>query len=112
MRNFLRLNAMALLWGIGIGLLPLFAFGVYSHVAQTRRDACLTQYRYTSSSLDCAQYEESSDRLKALDAKFEAATAAYVREGKAQKVSVWVRDLESKQYAASNENTNYALFLP
>jgi beta-lactamase class A len=36
------------------------------------------------------------------------ATALYIKEGKATRISVWVRDLESKQWAASNENDRYA----
>ncbi len=72
------------------------------------RTACQQKYPFTSQMLDCTVYDMSVASTKALDAKLNDATAEYVKEGKAKRVSVWVRDLNTGQWAASNEFDTYA----
>jgi beta-lactamase class A len=109
--SFLRIPYSATRWivlGITIGFLPLFIYGAWWLVDQRNISDCLQQYHFTSASIDCASYAESSQRLQALDQKLGDARRLYVDGGKAARVSVWVRDLESKQWAATRENETYA----
>ncbi len=68
---------------------------------------CLAHYPLTSGSLDCATYDEGQQRLKNVDDAIDTATAQYVQEGKATRISVWIRDLTSGQTASNNENQRY-----
>jgi len=93
--------AVGVLLGVGVAVL-LSAEGTIS-----LQNNCSHQYPLTSPSLDC-DYSDNAARLRALDQSFETATAQYIKEGRATRISVWVRDLESKQWAASNERATYA----
>lgn len=68
---------------------------------------CTKQFPLTSQLLDCAGYDDSAARLKAVDAAIDEATARYIKEGKVTAISVWVRDLEDRQTASNNENQRY-----
>lgn len=83
-------------------------FFISKLVEPVSNDICLHMYSLTSQSLDCGSYDDSSSRLKAVDAAIDAAVAGYIKEGKATAISVWVRDLEGKQTASNNENQQYA----
>ncbi len=83
--------------------------GTYSYVqARYARDTCRSQYPHTSRTLGCISFDTNSERMQALNASLDKATAVYVGEGKATRVSIFVRDLVSQQWAASNENEVYA----
>ena len=91
-------------------LVAVVCFSVYSVLVLKQVPfsvGCGSYYPLTNGALDCGEYMQSSVRLQALDAELEAATNQYVARGKATRVSVWVRDLTSQQYAASNENETY-----
>src|SRR4051812_16659527 len=97
-----------ILWGVFFILLGVVLTILYFHNLRLVKYACLEKYSLTSPSLDCQSYQESSARLRALNQAFNDATASYIKEGKATRVSVWVRDQETRQWAASNENERYA----
>ncbi len=95
-----------LLVGIGIGLA---AFIVTPHAIDQDGDAeCLKKYPLTNNDIGCNEYEESLVSLKALDTAFEEVGQSYITSGKAKRISVWVRDLDSRLWAASNEFERYA----
>lgn len=98
-------NILITLSGILLGIAMTI---VYFHSQTLQKEACVQKYSLTSPALDCATYEDSSARLKALDQALDDATALYIKEDKATRISVWVRDLETKQWAASNETARYA----
>lgn len=68
---------------------------------------CAKNYPFINKNLDC-DYNDSAARLHALDTLLTNATHLYVQEGKASRVSVWVRNLSTKQWAASNETELYS----
>ncbi len=67
------------------------------------REKCAQAYEFTSASLGCSQYGESVVRMRALDQSLNDAVNLYLKNGKAKRISVWTRDLETKQWAAVNE---------
>ena len=68
---------------------------------------CIQKYPLVQHTVDCGQYNDASDRLENIDAAIDAATAQYIAEGKVTKISVWVRDLNSYQWASTDENDRY-----
>jgi beta-lactamase class A len=80
---------------------------LYYHAQGASEPNCQKNYPLTSPELDC-DYDEVRSRLDALDTKLEEAVAHYLAEGRANKISVWVRDLNSKQWAAVNETEMYS----
>lgn len=68
---------------------------------------CSATFPLTSRSLDCTDYDISSTKMDALDTKLTQAIALSQKEGKVTRASIWVRDLETKQYAAVNEFETY-----
>jgi len=98
----------SILWGVlctGIGVAATF---IYLQSQSASAQNCIKKYSLTSHTLDCADYEDSAARLRALGTTLDDAIAQYKREGKVTRVSVWVRDLQTKQWAASNELDRYA----
>ncbi len=69
---------------------------------------CFRKYFLTNRHLDCNEYEESLSTVQALSAKYDAAIKIFVDSGKAERVSVWTRDLDTRLWAASNEFEQYA----
>lgn len=102
----------ALLWvgvGLVVGLLP-FALQLYSSQDEVvQQNECFKKYNFTDQSLDCTTYENSSSRLGELNEKLNQATVQYISGGKAARIGVWVRDLKTGQWAASNE---FETFVP
>jgi beta-lactamase class A len=71
------------------------------------QENCAKEFQFTNQSLGCAEYEESISSMKSLDQELNDATKRYVKDGRATSVSVWVRDLKTRQWAASNEFERY-----
>lgn len=95
--------------GMGLCLALYIVSGEYDrYIAKQVRDACRKEYPFTSRTLGCITFDANSDRIHSLDAKLDAAASVYVQDGKASRVSIFVRDLTSQQWAASNENEVYA----
>ncbi len=95
--------------GAGILFFIYVATGTRAYVVAKRdRDTCRDQYPLISRSLDCITLDDNTERMHALDATLDSAAALYVREGKAKRVSIFVRDLTSQQWAGANENDVYA----
>ncbi|HYF13247.1 MAG TPA: serine hydrolase [Candidatus Paceibacterota bacterium] len=105
MTKGLAVKALWLAIGVAGGLTIALT---YLNTQAVADQDCLKKYSLTVSTVDCGQYEESLGKINALDQIFNEKTAQYVREGKAQRVSVWVRDLTTRQWAASNEFETYS----
>jgi beta-lactamase class A len=73
---------------------------------------CQKAYPLTSQSIPCDDYEVSAEALYKLEKKFNDAVEDYLQTGKAARVSVWVRDLETKQWAATKENDRFDQYAP
>ena len=69
---------------------------------------CVKKYFLTSQTLDCDTYDSSITSINNLDQKLDTAVVLYLKEGKAEHVSVWVRDLTTLQWASTNETQRYA----
>ncbi len=69
---------------------------------------CQKQYPLTSHSLDCAEFHDSVEITEHLHDMLEKMSDGYIRQGKATRVSVWTRDLISRQWAAYEEFETYA----
>lgn len=95
-------------FGLVLGLASMWGYAYYNDWQTRADDACTKQYSLTNQSLDCALYDARANQLQALDAKLEAATDQYIKEGKATRVSVFVRGLRTRLIAASNENETFA----
>ncbi|HVY72770.1 MAG TPA: serine hydrolase [Candidatus Paceibacterota bacterium] len=76
-------------------------------VAKRARDNCHDQYPLISRSIGCVTLDDTTERLRSLDILLDSTTDLYVKEGKAKRISIFIRDLVSQQWAASNENETY-----
>ena len=105
-------RSKSFLWGgflIAIGIVLGLSFWIFSPQASTPlSDGCLQKYSLTSQSIDCDTYDSSSARLDSLQNQMQTATDLYISEKKASRVSIFVRDLVTKQYASNNEDAMYA----
>ena len=109
----LSLKTRYLYAGVFVGMSLCLALYIVSgeyDAFQTRqlRNECRKNYPFTSGNLGCVTFDANSDRIHTLDAKLDAATSVYIQDGKATRVSIFVRDLMSQQWAGSNENEVYA----
>lgn len=69
---------------------------------------CQAQSPLISRTLDCDEYDRSAARMDTLNKTLSDAVARYRDNGDVKRISVWVRDLETKQYAAVNETNTFA----
>lgn len=65
------------------------------------------EYPLTNKYIDCGEYEQSTKRLDSLEKAFDEATDRFIADGKAERISVWARDLRTKQWAAKGEAEVY-----
>lgn len=93
--------------GVCIGIVPSALYVIFFYEHDIASAVCAHTYPHTNRTLDCGEYDTSATRLRTLNEKLHELTAAYVKNGKAERVSIWVRDLETKQWAASNESETY-----
>ncbi len=96
-----------LFMGVLIGFVPMLLVWSYWLYSQSSEVRCELDHPFTSKSIGCAQYAESTDRIKQLDASLDDAVQTYVTAGKATRISVWTRDLETTQWASTNETERY-----
>lgn len=106
----LQKNIRPIVWlvcGILFGGLSVAGLFWYKSSDYRSSNDCSKSFPYTNSTLDC-NFDNVAARLHALDAKLNDAATLYVQEGKATHISIWVRDLHTGQWAASNENDTYS----
>lgn len=103
-----RYVALGVVVGAGVLFFIYVVTGTRAYVVAKRaRDNCRDQYPLISRTIGCVTLDDTIDRLRSLDMLLDSTTALYVKEGKAKRVSIFVRDLVSQQWAASNENETY-----
>jgi beta-lactamase class A len=68
---------------------------------------CALRYPLTSQEIDCDEYETSAAKMKALDATYNAMAEQYVKDARVKRISIWSRDLVTRQWAAANETETY-----
>jgi beta-lactamase class A len=98
---------VVLFYCIGIGIGVGAGYFLFSHSALSN-GTCGKKYPLTSQELDCATFDDTSAKIQTLDAEFKKAADQYIAEGKATHVSAWVRDMDSRQWAAANEYQTYS----
>jgi beta-lactamase class A len=69
---------------------------------------CIKQYPLTNRVLDCDTYDATSAKLQELNQDLDDLEDSYISQGKATRISIWVRDLTTLQWAAVNETERYA----
>ena len=95
-------------YGVGIGLGLIIGYFLFNKVSTSLgNQACNKQFNLTSPEIDC-NYDDTAARLQSLDTQLDQATTLYIQEGRATHISIFVRDLDSKQWASTNENDTYA----
>jgi len=75
--------------------------------ARIFNSACNKQFPLTSYLLDCSGFDENAASVQALDSTLDQAAANDMRQGKAKRISIWVQDLQTKQYASTDELDTY-----
>lgn len=108
MKNYRTVTAGLVLLGVfGAGAASTTLFRKENTLSSIASGSCATRFPLTSRSLDCIDYDVSSAKMDALDAKLTDAIRRFTKEGRVSRASVWVRDLETRQYAAVNELDTY-----
>lgn len=82
-------------------------FGYYA-LQQEDVERCTAMFPLTSSDLDCEEYAESRDRMKNLNTQLTELAGQLENSVEISDISVWVRDLTTRQWAAYNEHKTYA----
>ncbi len=85
----------------------LLVFGYYS-LQPDDIERCWTVYPLTNHDLACDEYAEARNRMHTLNADLAQMSERYKQEGKVENISIWVRDLSTRQWAAYNEHETYA----
>lgn len=93
-------------FGLVIGILAVSS-GLISSSSSSSSFTCALRYPLTSQEIDCDEYETSAAKMKALDATYNAMAEQYVKDGKVKRLSIWSRDLVTRQWAAANETETY-----
>ena len=103
-KKFITGSFVGLIIGFGVVYAYAYEFSPTGKVVTS----CAKQYKLTSQQIPCMSLDVQTNQLHALDTQLDSAAALYISEGKATKISVWVRDLNSSQYAATNETDTFA----
>jgi beta-lactamase class A len=99
---------------VACGAIALMGTGALLHDAlfSTQRTwidtSCFKNFSLTRKTLDCGLQDESQARMQSIDAAVDATVARYLKDGRATRISVWTRDLETNQWASTNEFERYA----
>jgi hypothetical protein len=91
--------------GAGAGVL---ASVLYLQAPAFGQIDCAKQFPLVKATLDCGLYEQKAETLRSVDSAVDQAVDLYIKEGKADHISVWTRDLATLQWASTNENDRFA----
>lgn len=91
--------------GVATGAVVCFMLPVFGSVHIS--EECLKTYEFTADSISCEEYEESYSRMKVLDEKLSTAAKEYEKNPKITRLSIWTRDLKTRQWAAYKEHERY-----
>lgn len=101
------LTKYLLLFGIGAAL-GMSAGWMAFYTPAIATSECFKNYSLTNKTIGCNEYEESLTTLYALDLELNEATQQYIASGKAERISIWARDLDTRLWASVNEFETYA----
>lgn len=96
--------SLALLCCIAIGMLirGMIPSGSSGH-------DCLSNLDFIRPNLDCSVSDEKMQRMSALQDKLEAIVPTYAKSGKADKIGVFVRDMNTTRYAGVNDGDTFIM---
>lgn len=89
-----------ILLGIGVLIGSTVVWGYCVFAAPHLQKGCLDKFPLTNQTLDCDEYDASLAQLSALEGNLSTAATLYIEKGRADKISVFVRDLETRQIAS------------
>lgn len=69
--------------------------------------SCLDQYPFISAEIDCGSINERAEQVESLDRAIETYANQEEKSGRAEKISVFFRDLETRRWFGVNENVNF-----
>lgn len=70
-------------------------------------NSCGKNLRFIKPSLDCESLDDKSDTLESLKNKLEISIDGFKKTGKAKRISVFVRDLNTSRFAGVNDSEIY-----
>lgn len=101
-----------LLWG-GAAVALIISGGYWYYVLFSTKHiwidtSCLENYPLTSRSLDCELQDQAAAHMQAVETVLETEATRHIAGGQATRISIWVRDLETRRWAATNEMELFA----
>lgn len=75
--------------------------------SQNFSNSCVTKLKFIKPSLDCEDSDDKSDILESLKNKLEISIEGFKKTGKAKRISVFVRDLNTSRFVGVNDGEIY-----
>lgn len=100
------LGIKILFGGLVGGILLGYLFFVQN---KNHESDCLTDLHFIKPTLDCRLSDEKTERLSTLEEKLNLLIDVYKKTGKANRVSVFVRDLKTTRFASVNEGKIFVM---
>jgi beta-lactamase class A len=79
----------------------------YYALQESEVERCAVLFPLTSRDLDCEEYAESRDRMTNLSAQLSEHATQLENSSGISDISIWTRDLTTRQWAAYNEHKQY-----
>ena len=64
-----------------------------------KNNGCLSSFTFVNPSLGCEAFDEKLDRMKSLQTDLDLQVSGYLDSGRADRISVFTRDLNSQRFA-------------
>lgn len=104
--NYLKKNKFSLFIILIIGV-SLGIFGGYKMHYYEDKNSCISKLHFIKPNLDCELYDSKSQKISELQDKLEVLIDGIKKTGKAKRVSVFVRDLNTARFAGVNDGDTY-----
>lgn len=96
-------NLLSIIVGCFLGLfIAWFFFGLKNY-----SNSCGNKLKFINPSLDCDRVDDKSDILESLKKKLEISIDGFKKAGKAKRISVFVRDLNTSKFVGVNDSEAY-----
>jgi len=73
----------------------------------TPNDTCAPDLDFVKPEQDCEQFQDTTDRIQAMEDMVKRQVNGYLKTSRAEKISVFVRDLDSQKFAYINETDGF-----
>ncbi len=110
-KNIVLFTIIGILGGTMIG----WAIGVYFLIPKngdvasaSNTPGCNAEYKYINTEIPCDEFNETLNKISSIQKSVQNEVSRDILEGRATRISVWSRDLPSKQYLAVNQNEKYS----